>query len=126
MAKSLVTKRKTQEFEIHPYDKRIDAIYKLIAREVSKNNFKLIKDYDHYMVRHSLAKATRLKHLQIILNLSRMIKKHSESDKAKNVSAQCPKCDKVATKREDVEKLFGFRNTDGFIRPQSWCRDCRK
>jgi len=79
MAKSLITKRKAQEFEIHPYDMRIDAIYKLIAREVSKNNVKLIKDYDHYMIRQSLAKATRLKHLQIILNLSRMIKKDWKS-----------------------------------------------
>ncbi len=58
MANSLITKRKKQEFEIHPYDKKIDAIYKLTEREVSKNNFKLIKDYDHYMARHSLAKAT--------------------------------------------------------------------
>jgi len=79
MAKSLVTKRKTLEFEIHPYDMKIDSIYKLIEREVSKNNVKLIKDYDHYMARQSLAKATRLKHLQIILNLSRMIKKDWKS-----------------------------------------------
>jgi len=75
MSNSLTTKRKKQEFEIHPYDKKIDAIYKLAEREVSKNNFQLIKDYDHYMARHSLAKATRLKHLETILNLSRIIKK---------------------------------------------------
>jgi len=55
-----------------------------------------------------------------------IIEKHSESDKAKNVSAKCPRCEKIAINREDVEKLFGFRNMDGFLRPQSWCRDCRK
>lgn len=55
-----------------------------------------------------------------------IVRKHSESDKAINVSAKCPKCDKAATSREEAEKLFGFRNMDGFIRPQSWCRDCRK
>jgi len=54
-----------------------------------------------------------------------IIRKHSESDKAKNVNAKCPKCDKEATNREEVEKLFGFRNVDGIIRPQSWCNDCR-
>ncbi|MBM3896858.1 MAG: type III restriction endonuclease subunit R, partial [Thaumarchaeota archaeon] len=55
-----------------------------------------------------------------------IIKKHSESDKAKNVTAKCPRCNKMATLRDEVEKLFGFRNIDGFIRPQSWCRECRK
>src|SRR3972149_5933788 len=79
MAKSIVTKRKAQEFVIYPYDMKIETIYKLIEREVSKNNVKLIKDYDNYMARHSLAKATRLKHLQIILNLSRFIKKDWQS-----------------------------------------------
>jgi len=79
MANSLITKRKKQEFEIHPYDKKIDAIYKLTEREVSKNNFKLIKDYDHYMTRHSLAKATRLKNLETVLNLSRFVKKDWQS-----------------------------------------------
>ena len=46
MTISLVTKRKTLEFVIHPYDMKIDAIYKLIEREVSKNNVKLIKNYE--------------------------------------------------------------------------------
>jgi len=40
MAKSLVTKRKTLEFEIHPYDMRIERTYKLIEHEVSKSNVK--------------------------------------------------------------------------------------
>lgn len=79
MSKSLITKRKTQEFEIHPYDMKIEKAYNLIERDLSKNNIKLIKNYDKHMARQSLAKATRLKHLQIILNLSRMIKKDWQS-----------------------------------------------
>lgn len=55
-----------------------------------------------------------------------IIKKHSESEIAKNVVAKCPKCDKTVSIHEEVERLFGFRNMNGFIRPQSWCRDCRK
>ncbi len=54
-----------------------------------------------------------------------IIRQHSESDKAQNISATCPKCEKTAITRETVEKLFGFRNMDGFIRVQSYCRDCR-
>jgi hypothetical protein len=74
----IVAKRKTEEIEIHPYDHRIDRAYKLIEKELSKENITLIKKYDRYMVRQSLAKATRLKHLQIILNLTRMVKKDWE------------------------------------------------
>ncbi|MDH3658018.1 MAG: DEAD/DEAH box helicase family protein [Nitrosopumilus sp.] len=55
-----------------------------------------------------------------------IIKQHSELEQAKDVTTKCPKCDKIATTREGVEKLFGFRNINGFIRPQSWCRHCRK
>lgn len=55
-----------------------------------------------------------------------IIKNHSESDKVKDIIAKCPKCDKTAKNRGETEKLFGFRNIDGFIRPQSWCRGCRK
>ena len=75
MAKTVVSKRKTQDIEIHPYDVKIDAIYRLIEKELSQENISLIKKYDKQMAQQSLAKATRLKHLQIILNLSRMIKK---------------------------------------------------
>ncbi len=75
MSKTVISKRKIQDFEIHPYDMKIEAAYRLIEKELSKENISLIKKYDKYMVRQSLAKATRLKHLQIILNLSRMIKK---------------------------------------------------
>ncbi len=63
MSKSILTKRKTQEFEIHPYDMKIEKAYKLIERDLSKNNIKLIKYYDKHMARQSLAKATRLKPL---------------------------------------------------------------
>ena len=55
-----------------------------------------------------------------------IIRKHSELEKAKDVFAKCPRCDKTANTRDETEKLFGFRNIDGFNRPQSWCRVCRK
>lgn len=48
---------------------------KLLEKNLSEYNFDAIKKYDRELVNNSLARATRLKHLQIILNLSRMIKK---------------------------------------------------
>ena len=48
------------------------------------------------------------------------------TEKAKDVFAKCPACNKSSSTREDVDKEFGFRNIDGIIRPQSWCRACRK
>jgi hypothetical protein len=76
MAETVISKRKIQDIEIHPYDMKIEATYRLIEKELSEENITLIKKYDKYMTRQSLAKATRLKHLQIILNLSRMTKKN--------------------------------------------------
>ena len=55
-----------------------------------------------------------------------IIKKHFESNQAQNINVICPKCSKEAINRKETEKLFGFRNIDGFIRSQSWCRECRK
>ncbi len=75
MAETVISKRKIQDIEIHHYDMKIKATYRLIEKELSKENITLIKKYDKHMERQSLAKATRLKHLQIILNLSRMTKK---------------------------------------------------
>jgi hypothetical protein len=49
-----------------------------------------------------------------------------ELNQAQNIAVNCPKCEKSSENRDEVEKLFGFRNMDGFIRSQSWCRNCRK
>lgn len=65
-----------KEFVIHPYDRRIANTLKRIENELSKYNVELIKSYDRELVNNSLAKATRLKQLEIILNLSRIIKKY--------------------------------------------------
>ena len=45
---------------------------------------------------------------------------------AAKVFAKCPNCGKTAKNYQDTEKDFGFRNMDGIMRPQSWCRICRK
>jgi len=39
--------------------------------------------------------------------------------------AKCPKCDKIANNRTEVETLFGIRNNSGYEMVQSWCKECR-
>ncbi len=64
-----------REILIHDFEKGLDHTLKAIERELSERNIDLIKRYDKEMVRHSLARGTRLKHLLIILSLSRILKK---------------------------------------------------
>ena len=55
-----------------------------------------------------------------------IIKKHNETVPQLDYGAKCPACGKTASTLEEIENLFGFRNMNGFVRSQSWCRDCRK
>lgn len=54
-----------------------------------------------------------------------IISKHSKSKSSSNTTAKCPACGKLAQKRQNINKLFGYRNVNGVVRPQSWCRKCR-
>ena len=54
-----------------------------------------------------------------------IIEKHASVEISAKVFAKCPKCGKTAKNHQDTEKDFGFRNIDGIMRPQSWCRECR-
>lgn len=55
-----------------------------------------------------------------------VIGKHAKTTASAKEQAKCPKCGITVWSRQEVEKKFGFRNVDGIIRPQSWCRGCRK
>lgn len=55
-----------------------------------------------------------------------IIQKHYENIPSINYVTKCPACGKTADTIQDIDKLFGFRNMNGFVRSQSWCRDCRK
>lgn len=39
--------------------------------------------------------------------------------------AKCPKCDKIAHNRQQVDEKFGIRNNGGNLMVQSWCKTCR-
>ena len=41
------------------------------------------------------------------------------------IEAVCPVCGTRTTGIDEIRSIFGFRNTHGVRRPQSWCRKCR-
>ena len=55
-----------------------------------------------------------------------IIAKHAKSGISAREHAKCPRCGRTSRSRQEVEKAFGFRNMDGVVRPQSWCKNCRK
>ena len=61
-----------------------------------------------------------------VSELQSMIKKHVGMTPSTNEFAKCPNCGKKVKGHEDIEKYFGYRNMNGIMKPQSWCRDCRK
>jgi len=74
-----------QDIIVHDFDRRIENILKMIDSEASKENQSLIHEYDKEMVRLSIAKATRAKHLATILSLTRILKKDWQSAAKKDI-----------------------------------------
>jgi len=61
-----------------------------------------------------------------VSELQSMIRKHVDMTPSTNEFAKCPNCGKKVKGHEDIEKYFGYRNINGVMKPQSWCRQCRK
>jgi site-specific recombinase XerD len=61
--------------KIHDYDQRIESLLRVIRTELSSKNVEYIIKYDREMVKSSLAKATRRKHLEVLLIQTRMLNK---------------------------------------------------
>jgi integrase len=67
---------KQRENDIHGYEKRLAQVYRLLERDLSSENFQLIKKYDQMFVQQSLAKAYRCRNLNALLTLTRMLDKN--------------------------------------------------
>jgi hypothetical protein len=65
----------SENTDLYDFDRKIISLHQTMKNEFSKENYELINRYDEVMINEALAKATRLKHLQTISNLTRMIKK---------------------------------------------------
>ena len=53
------------------------------------------------------------------------ITQHMRNDESSSMTVLCPQCRRSADGRVEIGKAFGFRNVDGIVRPQSWCKKCR-
>jgi hypothetical protein len=93
-----------KEFIIHDYDAKIRRTLGLMEKEFSKENFKLMVKYDSEMVMHALAKATRLKNLQIILNLTRFVGKDWKGERKKDMESM--------SRTEIFRKFFSYLKVD--------------
>jgi len=71
---------------IYDYDDRMNRTWNLIKNELSKKNQDLIERYDNLMITSSMAKATRHKHLQTILNLTRFLDKDWSESSSHDIS----------------------------------------
>jgi integrase/recombinase XerD len=67
--------QKSNDIIVHDFDRRIENEFMTIQSELSPKNVEIIKKYDMEMVRGSLSKATRLKHIATLLSLTRILKK---------------------------------------------------
>ncbi len=67
---------KQGSIQIYDHDNLLKNVYNLIKKELSQQNVELIQKYDRAMVNASLSKATRHKHLKMILSLSRLLNKN--------------------------------------------------
>ena len=67
---------KKRENDIHGYDRRLNQVYRLLEKDLSDENFKLIKRYDQMFVQQSLTKAYRCRNLNALLVLTRMLDKN--------------------------------------------------
>jgi len=71
--------------DIHNLNRSLQQVKSRIQRELPKETVEVISDYDKVMVGQTLSKVTRLKHLLVILNLSRMLSKSWDSVTKKDV-----------------------------------------
>ncbi|SST04095.1 Uncharacterised protein [Acinetobacter baumannii] len=54
------------------------------------------------------------------------IKQRLTSKNTIKLPHRCPRCGRIASSFEEIDDVFGFRNSQGLFSSQSWCRDCRR
>lgn len=62
--------------DIYKLDKRSARVWALIRNELSPENIELFEKYETDMINLGIAKATRIKHLQVLLTISRKTNKN--------------------------------------------------
>ncbi len=73
--KQYSTSTNRNSIEIYEHDKLLKQNYTLIQKDLSEEHYQLAKKYEIAMVKDTLGKATRLKHLKMFLSLGRLLNK---------------------------------------------------
>jgi integrase/recombinase XerD len=68
--------KRENKVKVHDYDYQIERTLALLERDLSLENFEIVKRYDVEMVKSALGKGTRHKNLKMILGLSRLLNKN--------------------------------------------------
>ena len=76
MSKQQISNKKQDEIKLYDYDKIIFRTFALMQKDLSENNFQIMKKFDRVLVNESLSDARRSKILGTLLSLSRMLKKN--------------------------------------------------
>ncbi len=95
---------KSSKIGIYDYDDRIKRTFNLIEKELSKETVETIQQYNNVMITESMAKATILKHLQTLLNLSRFLNKSWNEVKKQDIDALVAKI--VQTYSDNGQETF--------------------
>jgi len=100
------TLEKPRNLKIYDYDYQLEHVYNLLRQELSPENVRLIEQYDMALVNSALAKATRHKHLKMILSLSRLLNKNWIDVSKEDMPAY------MEDLRNDHAKVTSFRSVD--------------
>ena len=73
MKNQQISGQKQGKINLYDYDKIINRTFALMQKDLSENNFRLIKKFDRVLVNESLSDARRSKILSTLLSLSRML-----------------------------------------------------
>jgi len=88
MSKQQISSQKQGKINLYDYDRIITRTFVLMQKDLSENNFRLIKNFDRTLVNESLSEARRSKILSTLLSLSRLLDKNWKE-----------------TNKEDIEEL---------------------
>jgi len=82
MSKQQISDKKQDSIKLYNYDRIITQTFALMQKDLSENNFQIMKKFDRVLVNESLSDARRSKILSTLLSLSRMLNKNwSETNK---------------------------------------------
>ena len=106
-----IRKPKLDSAYIHDYDKKLESLYRRLETELSEQNRQTIKDYDTNAVNQGIGKAARIKHIQVLLQLSPLFNNKNWKDITKSEigSVIVQIMDKHSSKGQETNTTYDFK-----------------